>query len=112
MKKKKQDITKLSSVEVYKIVLEGRQRKRFPRDFWNNDNSKENAKEITKHLIEKILKLSDEELKENISYKEFKNNCLYGMVKILFEDSIFKAIDNAYPGKYKITDFKKIINYK
>ena len=93
---------KSDSVQIYEDVLK-QTLKRFPRDFWVNDenmNYKASA-EITRYLIEEVLKWDDEKVKSDISCKVFFDHKLKGMLCTLFGDSVFAAIDNAYPGKYK-----------
>lgn len=92
---------KSDSVQIYEDVLK-QTLKRFPRDFWVNDenmNYKASA-EITRYLIEEVLKWDDEKVKSDISCKVFFEHKLKGMLCTLFGDSVFAAIDNAYPGKY------------
>lgn len=90
------------SIKVYNEVLEGK-RKRFPSGFWQTIDSKNyiGASEITKYLIEDILKLDDEQIKKDLNYQVFFDNKLKGMMNALFDDSVFKALDNAYPGRFK-----------
>lgn len=92
---------KSDSVQIYEDVLK-QTLKRFPRDFWVNDenmNYKASA-EITRYLIEEVLKWDDEKVKSDISCKVFFEHKLKGMLCTLFGDSVFAAIDNAYPAKY------------
>lgn len=49
-----------------------------------------------KYLIEEILKLSDEELKEQFSAKLFAENGLRGMLKSCFNNSPHEAIKSVY----------------
>ena len=82
--------------------------KNTSRDFW----TKENGIEATKWLIEEKLKLTDEELKEQLSIKLFKDNNLLGMLSICFNYSTYRAIDETYPNKFKEWEFKQVpINF-
>ena len=74
-----------------------------PRNFWNL----ETAKEATIWLFEKKLKWDDEMIKTNISTRVFKENKLGGMLRIVFNNNCFKAINNAYDSRFKIEDFNK-----
>ncbi|MGU8987661.1 DUF4046 domain-containing protein [Clostridium perfringens] len=108
MKRKiiKDELYKMDAIDIYKLVLRGDLNK-FPRGFWSNDNSVEdNAIKCIKWLIEERLKLTDEELKKNLSKKIFHKNCLTGMLLIRFNDSPYKAINAAYPNKFKEWEFK------
>ncbi len=87
--------------ELYDMVRNGTLR-RFDRGYWTGINAKDNAREITKHLFEDILKWSIDDIK-NCSLREvFFDNRLGGMVNSTFDGSVFDAIINAYPelGEY------------
>ena len=77
--------------------------KAVPQGCWDN---KENGIKATKWLIEEKLKLSDEELKKQLSQKLFKDNGLVGMLQRCFNHSPYEAINAAYPNKYKEWEFK------
>ena len=69
----------------------------MPQKFWNL----ETAKEATIWLIKEKLKWSDEDVKQKLSRKIFRENSLNGMLDYLFNNSPYRAIENAYPGKFK-----------
>ena len=75
------------------------------RGYWEN---KENGIKATKWLIEEKLKLSDKELKEQLSQKLFIDNGLSGMLQYCFNNSPYEAINNAYPNKFKEWEFKVV----
>ncbi len=89
------------AITIYQNVLSGKI-KRFPRDFWTDDarQGHTDAALITRYLIEEVLNWDEETLKKCISCKVFFRNKLKGMLWTAFNDSVFKAINNAYPGKY------------
>lgn len=105
MKKQKIETWNLSAVEIYKLVLRG-ELKKFPKYFWEKPNSLEESAQITRYLIEDILKWNDEDIKKNLSNSPFVKNALDGMITIVFNKSPFKALDNAYPGKFKPWELK------
>ena len=74
-----------------------------PQGYWKN---KENGIKATKWLIEEKLKLSDEELKEQLSVNLFIDNGLWGMLLHCFNGSPYEAINNVYPDKFKEWEFK------
>ena len=78
--------------------------KYVPNRYWNN---KENGIKATKWLIEEKLKLSDKQIKEQLSSKLFIENGLRGMLQICFNSSPYKAIDATYPNKFKENDFQE-----
>ncbi len=79
--------------------------KNVPNNFWNL----ETAKEATRWLIEEKLKWSDEQVKKSLCRAIFKQNDLEGMLQVVFNSNSFRAIENAYPGKYKEWEFKVIL---
>ena len=81
--------------------------KNTSRDFWTKDK----GIEATKWLVEEKLKLTDEELKEQLSQKLFIDNNLGGMLYTCFNSSPYKAINETYPNKFKPEDFKYFYNY-
>lgn len=71
--------------------------KYVPRNYWN----KETAREATKWLIEDKLKWDEEEVCQKLTQKVFKENGLSGMINgNMFSGSTYRALENAYPGKY------------
>ena len=70
--------------------------------FWNKDT----AKDANVWLLEKKLKWSDEDIKNNLSTEVFHNNGLRGMLRVVFKGSPYATIDNAYPEKFKRIDLK------
>lgn len=78
---------------------------RCSKKYW----TKETAVEATRWLVEEKLHLSDDEIKENLSNRLSIDNGLGGMIHIIYNYSLFNAINEAYPNKFKKEDFK---NYK
>ena len=75
--------------------------------FWNLKT----AREATIWLIEEKLKWSNEDVKKKLTRNIFIQNSLGGMLTILFNDSPYLAIENAYPGKFKAWEFAKVSNH-
>lgn len=70
--------------------------KSCPNHYWNN----ETAIGATKWLIEEHLKWNTEDVRQKLTYKIFEDNKLNGMLSVIFDDSIFKALNEAYPNTY------------
>lgn len=70
--------------------------------YWKNEV---NRKLAIKWLIEEKLKLSDEELKEQLSFRLFKDNGFGSVLNNFFNNNPYKAINFAYPNKFKKSDF-------
>ncbi|MBQ3422031.1 MAG: hypothetical protein IJH34_10255 [Romboutsia sp.] len=94
----KEEISKMDAVDVYKLLLTNRIG-RFPNGFWIRPDAIDNAIKCTKYLMENILKLSDEEIKEKLTYNLFRENKLKGMLMTCFGGSPFKCIQTTYPEK-------------
>ena len=92
------NVTGISKYYLEEVLAKGKQ---FPKGVWNCNEKYDNAKEVTKTLIEKVLKWSDEDIRKKLSKKIFKENSLGGMLSNLFKNSPYLAIENAYPGKFK-----------
>lgn len=76
--------------------------KRVPSSYWNKDT----GVLAVKWLVETKLQLNEDELKEQLSQKLFKDNGLNGMLNRCFDFSPYKAISTAYPEKdYKPWEF-------
>ena len=75
-------------------------------NYWNLGT----AKEATIWLFEEKLKWNDEQIKANLSAKVFSDNGLIGMLDTVFSGSPVKAINNAYPGKFRVWEFNSVPN--
>lgn len=67
-----------------------------PNAYWNN----ETAIEATKWLIEDKLKWNEHEVKQYLNYDLFCEHKLCGMLTTVYNDSVFEALNAAYPNKY------------
>lgn len=65
--------------------------------YWNLDT----AKESTIWLIEEKLNWSDEDICGKLNLNVFIENGLYGMIQRVFSESIYDAVNNAYPNRFK-----------
>ena len=92
------NVTDISKYYLEEVLAKGKQ---FPKDIWNYNSKYDNAKVVTKTLIEKVLKWSDEDVRKKLSVNIFRKNSLIWMLTILFNGSPYGAIENAYPGKFK-----------
>ncbi|MGL5713384.1 MAG: DUF4046 domain-containing protein [Paraclostridium sp.] len=82
------------SVQIYKLVLNGTL-KCFPRYFWVGDEGRNHAKECVKYLVEVVLKID----KKDIGLKHFRDCKLTGMIRLVYNDSPYLAINDAYPNE-------------
>lgn len=99
------DTSKLTDVDIYKLILKG-ELKKFPDQFWTKPGAFDSAKEITKYFIEELMKWNEDQVKENLTESVFRKHKLSGMLEYVFGRSPYKAIENAYPGKYNPWDFR------
>ena len=102
------NVTDISKYYLEEVLAKGKQ---FPKDIWNYNSKYDNAKVVTKTLIEKVLKWSDDEIKRKLSANTFRKYSLTGMVISLFNGSSYLAIENAYPGKFKPWEFTQVPNH-
>ena len=104
-------IDDIDIIEMYKEILKGT-RKRFASGVWQGPNAIPNAIKVTKYLIEEKLKLTDEEIKKQLSQTLFQDNKLLGMLQFCFNSSPYLAINTLYPKKFKEWEFKNVpINF-
>ena len=75
------NVTDISKYYLEEVLAKGKQ---FPKDIWNYNSKYDNAKVVTKTLIEKVLKWSDEDVKQKLSLNTFKQYSLTGMLNYLF----------------------------
>jgi hypothetical protein len=100
IKTNKDDLYKLTAVEIYKMILIGGIKK-FPVGFWKGPEADKNAMEITKYLLEEILKWSAKDIKKKLSHSTFVEHRLNGMIQKVYNNSPFDAFNAAYPNRFK-----------
>ncbi|MBU3144621.1 hypothetical protein [Clostridium sp. CF012] len=106
-RKERKNLYRLTAIEIYKLVLIG-DIKSFPKGFWQKPDADKNAIEITRYLLEVILKWSNSDIKEMFSSSTFLNNKLCGMMCAVYNKSPFEAINSAYPNKFKPWEIKVV----
>lgn len=81
---------------------------RFPRGFIKEGEyiNYDVAIKIFKYLFEEYLKLTDEQIKEELSINFFKKYKVHVILKIAFDSSPYKAIETVYPGRFKPWELK------
>lgn len=94
------DTLEIESIEIYKKILSG-ELKRFPYGFWQGEDGIQNSIDIIKYLIEDELKWDREDIKNNLVVTVFKKYKLAGMLKCIYGQSTYLAIDATYPGEFK-----------
>lgn len=92
-------ILKSSPEGVYQMVLDG-SIGRFPRYFWSMPENYDWSAKCTRYLIEKVLKWDREMVCKHLKGETFTKYKLTGMVVSLFDGSIHKTLDNAYPDEF------------
>lgn len=99
---------KLSRADLLQIYNEVRNKIRngFPRNFWKGEMELERAKILTRYFIEEILNWSQEDVRNHLSQRTFYENGSRALLRP-FNDSVFRAIENAYPGKFKKWEFRQ-----
>jgi len=93
------DLEREEIVSVYEDVSTKR-RRRFPNNFFEGATGKQRAGTITRYLLEDKLQIAVEDIPRAIHKKLFYDNGLTWMLGSCFDWSPYKAIDNAYPGRF------------
>lgn len=104
-KKKKINTINLSAIDIYSKILSG-ELKRFPCGFWQGEEGIKNGIALTKYMIEDILKWNKEDIKNNLIVLTFVDNKLGGMLKSVYKQSPFLAINSVYPNEFKPYNLK------
>ena len=92
------NVSDISKYYLEEVLAKGKQ---FPSGTWKCDEKYENAKNVTKTLIERVLKWTYEDIRNKLTLNTFKKYSVFGMLIKVFNGSTYLAIDNAYPGKFK-----------
>lgn len=87
--------------EIFRDILSGKA-SRFPNRYWQQPGAEAECAVITRYFIEDVLKWEDKDIREKINEMVFRKYHLSGMLEYVFGRSPFLAIDNAYPGRYKV----------
>lgn len=77
-----------------------------PKSVWND----ETIGIAVRWLVEEKLKLTDDELKKQLSINFFRKNGLLGMLQSIDSQSPYKVIEIAYPGKFHPWEFNCVPN--
>ena len=101
------DITNLSNIEIYNMVLK-RQLPTFPPGFWCSVSKEcgiKIANELLRYLIADLYKYSREEIINNVTKEFILNNRLWTPCKLYFGRSPIKYIMAAYPEQFRAYEF-------
>lgn len=74
---------------------------------WRTSEGKRIAKEAVKWLVEEKLRILENEVPKKLKRKDFHDNKLGGMISKRYRDCVYKAVNEAYPGKYYPWEFTK-----
>ena len=94
----------LNNIEVYKAVLNG-ELKTFPRKFWTGEEGKVNAIDCMRYLVEEILEYNEDDIRNKMRQKKIIEYKLGGMLKALYKDSAYLAINDLYKDKFYPWEF-------
>ena len=92
------NVSEISKYYLEEVLAKG---KNFPSGTWKCDEKYENAKNVTKTLIERVLKWTYEDIRNKLTLNIFKKFSVLSMLVKVFNGSPYLAIENAYPGKFK-----------
>lgn len=77
---------------------------KVPYSYWD----KYNSRKIIQWLLEDKLKLSIEDIPKVVRRTTFYNNGLMTMLRSVYNDSVYEAINDTYPDRFKPWDFRYI----
>lgn len=97
------NVSEISKYYLEEVLAKG---KNFPSGTWKCDEKYENAKNVTKTLIERVLKWTYEDIRNKLTLNIFKKYSVLSMLVKVFNGSPYLAIENAYSGKFKKSDLK------
>ena len=103
----KDELFKMPAIEVYKLVLSGRELKTFPSHFWSRPEAEKNATDCFNYLIEEILHLDKSDIPNTITKKLLTQYSLSGMLLLVFNGSIYEMVNTTYPNLFKPWDFQR-----
>ena len=92
------NVSEISKYYLEEVLAKG---KNFSSGTWKCDEKYENAKNVTKTLIERVLKWTYEDIRNKLTLNIFKKYSVLSMLVKVFNGSPYLAIENAYPGKFK-----------
>ena len=104
------ELNAMEPEDAYKIVLYSKLNKKFPRGYWVYEDGLERAKIIVRYLFNDILKYSIEDIKKKASKQVFIEHKLAGMLLVLFDNSPYDAIKNAYGDEIHIWELNCVGN--
>jgi hypothetical protein len=84
---------------LYQKVLDG-DLKQLPSGIWQGKGAERRAAELVRYLIESVLKWTDEDIRNKFSSAVLQKYKLKHMLTELFASSPWKALNNAYPGRF------------
>lgn len=93
------ELDRAEVIQVYEDVSL-KKRRRFPNNFFEGSVGRARAGVITRYLLEEKLGIGVDEIPRAIHKKLFYENGLTWMLGSCFDWSPYKAIDNAYPGRF------------
>ena len=91
-------------IKLYDALLKGIIFK-FPNNYWQSPTAQQNAPELTRYMIDNVLKWNDEQITSQLSQKTFIDNKLKDMLDQIYNGDIYQAINHAYPHKFYPEDF-------
>lgn len=84
-----------------------KERSNFPNRFWKGKEGKERAAIVTKYLIRNVLGWNRRDIIKKFSQDIFIKNKLGGMLTCCFNKSPYKALESAYPGRFRPWEFRR-----
>jgi hypothetical protein len=87
-------------IEYYERLRMGQVTK-FPTGMWTDQYALENARILTKYMIEDILRWNEWHIKMKLTQAVFQEHRLGIMLVKVYSGSVFDCINDIYPGKFR-----------
>jgi hypothetical protein len=75
---------------------------------WQGKDRLKIAAEATRWMIEEAAGIPEEEIPRVINARLFEKHNLRGMLSLCFKGSLYRAVDNAYPGRFRPWEFNNV----
>lgn len=98
-------LLKNKSVKIYRKILKG-DLKRFPKNYWQTNQDKmDDAGMCIRYMVEYVLKWDKDKMR-NMTMNTFRLHGLGNMLRVVFDNNVYDAVDCAYNNEFYPWSFK------
>ena len=91
------EFSRMTPLEQYQLVLNGKFYSKFLRRYWNREDKLEISALFVQYLCKDVLHFNESQIVKRFSKILLKRYMLDSMLEEVFQDNVFEALDNAYP---------------